>query len=67
MVECCRTLAIDPKLIVKDSPVRAAIPILPMPLATLCFVLNLLVPGFGKMLKIFEGNISIYLLFLTFY
>ena len=48
---------LDPKLIVRDSPVRAAIPILPMPLATLCFVLNLLVPGFGKMLYIFEGNI----------
>lgn len=42
---------IDPKLIVRDSSVRGAIPILPMPLATLCFVLNLLVPGLGK-----EGN-----------
>ena len=41
--------AIDPKLIVRNSAVRAAIPILPMPLATLCFVLNLLVPGFGKL------------------
>jgi hypothetical protein len=39
---------IDPKLIVRDSPVRAAIPILPMPLAMLCFVFNLLVPGLGK-------------------
>jgi len=51
MVECCRALAIDPKLIVRDSPVRAAIPILPMPLATLCFVLNLLVPGFGTIMS----------------
>ena len=39
---------IDPKLIEKNSIVRAAIPILPMPLATLCFFLNLLIPGLGK-------------------
>ena len=39
---------IDPKLIVRDSSVRGAIPILPMPLATFCFVLNLLVPGLGN-------------------
>ena len=40
--------AIDPKLIVRKSTTRAAIPILPMPAATFCFVLNLLIPGLGK-------------------
>ena len=39
---------IDPKLIARNSPVRGAIPILPMPVATFCFVLNLLVPGLGN-------------------
>ena len=39
---------IDPKLIEKNSIVRAAIPILPIPLATFCFFLNLLVPGLGE-------------------
>ena len=54
-----RAIAIDPKLIVKNSKFTAAIPILPMPLATLCFVFNLLVPGLGKKitlkLKVFSN------------
>ena len=46
---------IDPKLIVKDSTVRGAIPILPLPLATILFVFNLIVPGSGDYaLCIFE-------------
>ena len=50
--------AIDPKLIVRNSAVRAAIPILPMPLATLCFVLNLLVPGFGKLFPEYQNGMK---------
>ena len=42
--------AIDPKLICRKSTTRAAIPILPMPAATFCFFLNLLIPGLGKLL-----------------
>ena len=39
---------IDPTLIVKNSAIRAAIPILPVPVAMMCFVFNVFVPGSGQ-------------------
>ena len=42
---------IDPSLIVKNSAIRAAIPILPVPSAIVCFLFNLFIPGSGKLLK----------------
>ena len=38
---------IDPTLIVNNSAIRAAIPILPVPVAMMCFVFNVFVPGSG--------------------
>ena len=43
------TLPIDPSLQVKDSSFRAAIPILPLPAAIVCFVFNLMLPGTGAL------------------
>ena len=39
---------IDPALIVNNSTIRAAIPILPLPVAMMCFVFNVFIPGSGK-------------------
>ena len=39
---------IDPTLIVNNSAIRAAIPILPVPVAMMCFVFNVFVPGSGQ-------------------
>ena len=38
---------IDPTLIVNNSAIRAAIPILPVPVAMMCFVFNVFIPGSG--------------------
>ena len=38
---------VDPTLIVNNSAIRAAIPILPVPVAMMCFVFNVFIPGSG--------------------
>ena len=40
---------IDPTLIVNNSAIRAAIPILPIPVAMMCFVFNVFIPGSGQL------------------
>ena len=44
---------IDPTLIVNNSAIRAAIPILPVPVAMMCFVFNVFVPGSGQWIERF--------------
>lgn len=41
---------IDPNLIVKDSIVRGSIPVLPLPMATVLFGFNVILPGSGEFL-----------------
>ena len=48
---CHKDIIIDPNLIVKNSAIRAAIPVLPLPSAIVCFVFNVFIPGSGKHLE----------------
>ena len=50
--DCDEVPAIDPGLVVKGSLFRASMPVLPVPVAIVCFVCNLFLPG--------SGNSSIY-------
>ena len=43
---------IDPRLVERKSVCRAAVPILSIPLACSCFILNVFVPGSGKFNKL---------------
>ena len=44
-------LSIDPSLLDKESFIRGAIPVLPVPWAIFCCALNVLLPGVGTVLS----------------
>ena len=43
-----KNMKLDPQLLVTDSAMYAAIPVLPLPVAVLCFLFNVFAPGLGK-------------------